>query len=420
MTGAYEELLSEGYLEGRHGSGTYVAAGLPAPLRAEPMARARWLGKPPPPPLDATVEGDAGAIWFRMGAASVEPPPPATWRAFWHSVGNTPAATGPGPGAGDPALRRAIARYLGRARGIACSAEDVIVTSGASQAIDLVVRAIIQPGDRVGYEEPGYPSVRGLFVAAGARLVPVPVDENGLVVERIPAAQPAPLVVVVTPSHQYPLGVRMSVGRRLALLAWAEEHDALVLEDDYDSEYRFDAPPLPALAGLGGARRVVYAGTFSKVLAPALRVGYLVVPPALRERTERLIRLGDYHPPLPIQEALATFIEAGQLDRHIRRMRRTYAEKRVALRAAMEPLRPGAELIGLEAGLHACLIFRDASDPDAVAARARERGVIVSTLDNYYLGLPDRRGLVLGYGGLDVSEITEGGAILCEVIRSLR
>jgi GntR family transcriptional regulator/MocR family aminotransferase len=224
--------------------------------------------------------------------------------------------------------------------------------------------------------------------------------------------------VYVTPSHQYPLGVRLPVSRRLALLTWAQTHDRLIIEDDYDSEFRYDAAPLPAMAGLDTGGRVGYIGTFSKVLAPALRVGYLVLPPLLRERIASggMMPLGLNPTPWPVQRALAQFITSGELERHIRRMRRHYAAKRAALTDALMPVRSLAQLQGLEAGLHAYLNLRTGLSARDIITQAAARGVFVQDVRPYYLGAPDRNGLLIGYGGLEVAAVRRGGGILAEVI----
>lgn len=416
---AYDDLFAEGYVEGVHGSGTYVAHDLPVlprPAMPTPLGSPRWLRQDPPP----VVEPDPphpGAIEFVLGKPAVRSVPPDIWKRIWAEIGSHPPPADYGAPAGDGALRAAIAGYLGRARGVACGPDDVVVTTGAVQSLDLIARAILAPGDAVAFEEPGYPVARHVLRAHGATIAPAPVDDDGLRVDLLPTGPDAPYAVYVTPSHQYPLGARMAVPRRMALLDWAAENDALVIEDDYDSEFRFDAPPLPALAGLDAAGRVAYIGTFSKVLSPALRVGYLVAPPPLRMRVTQLKRLADYHTPWPVQRALATFILGGHLERHIRRMRRMYADKRAALRAHLAPAEPWARLIGLEAGLHAYLDLRADIDADAVAAAALARGVAVSTLRAYYHGPVSRNGLLLGYGGLELPDIVLGATVLAEVIR---
>lgn len=414
---AYDELFAEGYVEGRHGSGTYVSGDLPAlprPSLPVPAGTPRWLRQPPPP---TEVERDVpGVIEFRLGRPFTSQLPADVWRRVWHDVSGQLPPSDYGAPAGDPELRAAIAGYLRRARGVACGTDDVIVTAGALQAVDLIARATLAPGDAVGFEEPGYPLTRQVLEGRGARLVPIPVDDDGLQVDRLPVGDDAPLLVYVTPSHQYPLGARMPVARRVALIEWALANDSLVVEDDYDSEFRFDAPPLPALAGLDETGSVAYIGTFSKVLSPALRVGYLVAPPPLRERVERYKRLTDFHTPWPVQRALAAFILGGHLERHIRRMRRHYGDKRAVLAETLAPVSGVAKLRGLEAGLHAFLELERGINPTRIVAGAAARGVSVSTLDSYYIGPPRQQGLLLGYGGLSIEQIATGAAVIADEI----
>jgi GntR family transcriptional regulator / MocR family aminotransferase len=416
---AYDELFAEGYVEGRHGSGTFVAADLPVlprPSLPTPAGAPRWLRAIPPAPVQEVTPD--GAIVFRMGRPETAHIPHDVWRRIWSEVAAELPPGDYGPTAGDPELREAIAGYLRRSRGVACSAEDVVVTAGAIQALDLIARAVLEPGDRVGFEEPGYYLAREALRSSGARLLPLPVDDDGLCVDALPQGADAPLLVYVTPSHQYPLGARMPVSRRMALIEWARASDGLVLEDDYDSEFRFDSPPLPALAGLDDTGRVAYIGTFSKVLSPALRVGYVVAPPPLRERIAHYKHLSDYHTPWPLQKALAAFVSGGHLERHIRRMRRHYADKRAALRAGLAPASRYAHLRGLDAGLHVFLELEEGLDPERVIALARGRGVIVTSVEGFYLSAqtPRANGLLLGYGGVALPEIERGMAVLSSAI----
>jgi GntR family transcriptional regulator / MocR family aminotransferase len=417
---AYDDLFAEGYLEGRQGSGTYIGSDLPPlpPLR-RPMqdASPRWLGKAH---LEAHGESRAPqAIAFRLGIPDISSLPPRAWRETWRSVtSRLPPNSFSAPN-GWPALREALVPYLGRSRGLACMPEDILITAGATHAIDLIARASISDGVAVGFENPGYPAARHILLTRGARIVPVPVDDDGMHVERLSDGPSAPLLVYTTPSHQYPLATRLSVARRLALLTWAETNDSLIVEDDYDSEFRFDTSPLPALASLDSADRVAYIGTFSKVLTPTLRVGYLVAPPLLRQRIEQLQSLTDEYVSWPLQQMLTDFIAQGRLDRHIRRMRQQYAQKRHALAQTLAPIARLAQLRGLEAGLHAYLELHSGLSDLLVAQRARERGVLVSTLGPYYVDFPDRSGLLLGYGSLELPDIIRGATILREVIEDV-
>lgn len=416
-TSAYDELFAEGYLEGRRGSGTYVGSDLPSlppPRPPMPDAAPRWLLNEP---RVAREEPDSPqTIAFRLGTPSISSLSPRIWREAWRTVTSRPLPDSYGALDADPALRTALALYLGRSRGLACTPEDILITAGATHALGLIARACLTPGDTVGFEEPGYPAARRILQAKGGRILPVPLDDDGMQVERLPHGTSAPPLVYTTPSHQYPLASRLSVSRRIALLSWAQANDSLIVEDDYDSEFRFDASPLPALASLDSAGRVAYIGTFSKVLTPALRVGYLVAPPLLRQSIEQLQYLTDEYVSWPLQQMLAAFISHGHLDHHIRRMRQQYARKRHTIAQTLAPIAHLAELRGLEAGLHAYLELRPDLNAQSVAQLARKRGVLVTVLDRYYLGTPDRSGLLLGYGSLDLPDIIRGATILAEVI----
>lgn len=414
---AYDELFAEGYLEGRRGSGTYVREDLPPLPRSTfpaPHTPPRWLRKAPP--LLREVSIPPQAIAFRLGIPSLSSLPPRIWREAWRTVTTHLPPNSHGPTDGDPALRTELAAYLGRSRGLACSPENILITAGATHALDLIVRATLSAGDYVGMEEPGYPSAQQTVLARQGRLLPVPVDDDGMQVERLPHGAGAPLLVYTTPSHQYPLGSRLAVDRRLALLAWAQANDSLIVEDDYDSEFRFDTSPLPALASLDEVGRVAYIGTFSKVLTPALRVGYLVAPPQLCERIRQLKYLTDEQVSWPLQQMLAAFIAEGHLDRHIQRMRQQYAQKRRTVAQTLAPIAHLARLRGLEAGLHVYLELGSSISASHVAHQARQRNVIVTPLDPYYLGSPDRSGLLLGYASLELPEIIQGMTVLREII----
>ncbi|MEE6257938.1 MocR-like pyridoxine biosynthesis transcription factor PdxR [Plantactinospora sonchi] len=409
---AYDRLTAEGFLVARVGSGTYVGDRQPATAsgpRAAPAGRgvrprAVWrsvpvVPRPPAPRYD-----------FRVGMPDARLFPLETWRRLVSrqlreaTVRNT-GYTDP---VGHPELRAALARHVGVARSVRAGADDILVTQGAQQAFDLVGRVLLEPGDRVAVEEPGYPPVRRLYQTLGARVTGVPVDGEGLVVSALP---PDTRLVYVTPSHQSPLGVPMSLARRSALLDWAERHDAVVLEDDYDSEYRFAGRPLEPLQSLDRHGRVVYVGSFSKTLLPMLRIGFLVAPTSLRPALSAARQLTDWHGDLTTQGALADFINEGQLSRHVRRTSREYAARRERLLAALDQhladrLRPVPSV----AGLHLCARPLPGTDPDlaTVVARARAAGVGVENLTDYCARRPGQAGLVLGYGGIALADIDEG------------
>lgn len=417
---AYDELFAEGFLQGRHGSGTYVGKGFPpppAPRRPAPDVPPRWLKKAPP--MAREEELVPQAIAFRLGTPSISSLPPRVWRESWRTVTAHLPPGSYGPVSGNLELRTALAAYLGRSRGLACTPEDILITAGATHAFDLILRATLSAGDYVGCEEPSYPAARQIVQAREGRILPIPVDDDGMLVEQLPRGHAAPLLVYTTPSHQYPLGTRLAVCRRLALLAWAQTHDSLIIEDDYDSEFRFDTSPLPALASFDDAKRVAYIGTFSKVLTPALRIGYLVAPPRLCERIRQIMYLTDEQASWPAQQMLAAFLSQGHLDHHIRRMRQQYAQKRHSLAQTLAPIAHLARLRGLEAGLHAYLELETSISATLVAHLARQRNVIVTPLDAYYLGSPDRSGLLLGYAGLEIPDIIRGVTVLMEIIEQV-
>jgi len=324
----------------------------------------------------------------------------------------------------DPAgyrlLREAIAAHIGVTRGVRCTADQVIVVSGAQAALDLAARILLDSGDRAWIEDPGYPGARGALAGAGAQLVPIPVKADGLDVGAGRARYPEARLAYVTPSHQFPLGVTMSLAQRLALLEWANEAGAWILEDDYDSEYRFSGRPLEALQGLDSTGHVVYLGTFSKVLFPALRLGYLVVPPDLTEVFVAVRLFADRHVPILEQMALADFITEGHFARHIRRMHTVYAQRRATLLAAVAS--ELGELLAVhapEAGMHLVGWLPPRVDDAAVAQQAAKHGVEVIPVSAFRQEPMPRGGLVLGYAAVNEQEIRDGVHRLALAIRSV-
>lgn len=420
---AYDDLLAAGYLVGRVGAGTYVSADLPSVPTSVPVPLAsdgipRWLRGAPVTP--AVTEPGAGGneIDFRVGQPAVARLSDAAWKRAWRRVAEEELPGAYADAAGDPELREEIAAYLRRSRGVVCGAEDVVVTSGTIQGLHLVARAVLASGDTAAFEDPGYRLARQVLREHGAQVLPVPVDDDGLRVTELPVGEGAPSLVYTTPSHQFPLGSRLSLPRRHALLAWARAQDSLIVEDDYDGEFRYDTAPLPALAALD-ASRVVYLGTFSKVLSPALRVGYVVAPPALREPLIALKTVADYHTSWPVQRALAHFLRSGDLERHLGRMRRVYARKREVLVRELAGVGALARVGGLEAGFHVHLELDARLSAADVARRAQARGVRVSVLAPFYASDPAPDGLVLGYGGLEPEQIVRGARVLVEVMSAM-
>ncbi|MDN3359999.1 PLP-dependent aminotransferase family protein [Actinomadura sp. DC4] len=396
VTAAYEQLYAEGWLEGRHGSGTYVAD--IAPAAAEMRERDDGSGGRP---------AEAGVIDLRPGvpwSGALDTP---AWRRAWRLASNASPVARPDL-RGLPGLRAALVEHLRRSRGVACPPERVLVTRGATSGLDLLAATVLRPGDRVGVEEPGYPNARSVLAARGATVVPCPVDEDGLMVDALPEGL---RLVYTTPSHQYPLGGRLPVPRRQALIAWARRNDALIAEDDYDSEFRYDVAPLPALYGLG-PDHTVYLGTTAKALAPGVGVGWLVARPELVEAIVGTREwLGDRTSTVP-QEAVRILIERGDLDRHVRRMRAEYARRRVAVAETLGHL----PLYGDTAGLHV-VVGLPAGTVDGVVERAAAQGVLLSALDDRYAGVPGVHGLVLGYGGATVPQLRSGCSLVRRLVR---
>ena len=409
---AFDQLLAEGYFESRHGSGTYVSRALPEDAPGAPRAEGPRPGPRPVARRSDVLARRATPPWlggrgaFRVSQPALDHFPFAAWARLVarQARGGTPAAWHYGSPLGDPALRETLAAYLRTARAVRCEPSQIMIVAGSQQGLEIAARALLDPGDAVWVEEPGYGGARDALTMAGARLVPVPVDAEGLDVAAGTRASRRARAVVVTPSHQYPLGATMSASRRMQLLDWARSAGAWVIEDDYDSEYRYDTQPVAALQGLDRDARVVYLGTFSKVLFPALRVGYVVVPPDLVERFAAVRDAMDIFPPALLSAALADFIAFGHFARHLRRTSALYRERRAALVDALRALGPRWRVAGSQAGMHLVALCGRRGD-DAIARQAARDGLWAMPLSSCYLGAPGRRGLVLGYGGVTADEI---------------
>ena len=431
VTAAYEQLIAEGYAETRQGARTQVAQGL-GPAPAPP-------GQPAPPDLpdqlsaygQRMAEFDLPPVFegawmvadFRYGDLAAADFPVLGWRrAVGAALLRRQARLRYGDPQGSSNLRAALQGYLWRARGLRCEAEQIVVVNGSQQGLDLCARLLLDPGDRVVVENPGYALARQVFLAAVAEVVPVAVDRDGLRTDGLPAAR----LAYATPSHQFPLGGVMSAGRRRELLAWARRTGAYVIEDDYDSEYRFDIAPIPPLQALDDAGRVIYLGTVSKTLSPTLRLGYLVVPAALAPVFAKAKRLADRHTPSLEQEALAALIESGAYERHVRRVRRRNGERRAALLAALSAtLGDAATVVGADAGLHVAVWLNGVprAREDALTARAHAAGLGLYPVTPLYASAqaaarPDTAGLVMGYASLDERAIERGVRTLGQVLET--
>jgi GntR family transcriptional regulator / MocR family aminotransferase len=404
VNGAYAQLFAEGWIEGRHGSGTYVAPGAPG-------TPAATVTKPGPVAADNPASRYSpvtpAVIDLRPGIPWIAGIDRAAWRRAWRTAGLQPAPA-PGP-RGLARLREALTGYLRRSRGVQCDSDEILVTHGIAGGLGLIAAALLRPGDRVGIEEPGYPVAREVLAASGARLVPCPVDADGLLIGELPAGLK---LIYTTPSHQYPLGGRLSVPRRWALIAWARAHGALIAEDDYDGEFRYDVTPLPALYGLD-PEVVIYLGSTTKICTPELRVGWLAARPELVTRLAETSGRLDAWPAGPAQHAALALLTGGDLERHVRRMRHEYTRRRSALTEAFADGRAG-QLLGDQAGIH--LVLPTRRDADEIAAAAGQRGVAVGTLTRFYCGPVTRSGLVIGYGGATLADVARGGRILHQIL----
>ena len=418
---AFEQLVAEGYLQARVGSGTTVSSIAPDMLlniSAAPTDSAT-VG---PTELSLSARGRvlAGTVRsapdphrraFQPGLPAFDAFPFSTWSRLLvrHSRKPSPDLLGYGQNGGHPALRSAVSEYLGTARGVNCSPDQVIVVGGAQAGLDLVTRMLLDPGDTAWMEEPGYPGARSALLGAGARLHPVPVDDDGLDVAAGERAAPRARLAYVTPSYQYPLGTTMSLERRLRLLEWAQRANSWIIEDDYDSEYRYRGRPLSALQGLDTAERVIYVGTFSKTMFPALRLAYLVVPRGLVAVFRRALRHTGQDAPLAIQAAAADFISEGHYASHLRRMRALYADRLHRFsRLLMEQLGHVLELGPADAGMQLAAYLPQSMDDREIARRAEEAGLNVAALSTFYLRECPQPGLLLGYAAVPEAEMREG------------
>ncbi|MBZ7922316.1 PLP-dependent aminotransferase family protein [Ensifer adhaerens] len=440
VTAAYEQLLSEGFLESRQGAPSRVALlhdqqtvkplaeGTPSgavSLPATPVRLSRFGATLAEGPVWAPPQSDALIADFRYGDLSAPDFPAQAWRRSVNAAlrRRQPRLAYDDPG-GSAHLRTALQAYLWRARGLRCEPQQIVIVNGSQQGLDLAARVLVDPGDRVAVEDPGYVMARRVFAAAGAEVVPIAVDEEGLRTEAL-AGLDAVRLAYVTPSHQFPLGSVLSARRRQELLSWSGRTGAYVIEDDYDGEYRYDIRPIPPLQTMAHAENVLYLGTISKSLSPMLRLGYLVVPPPLYPAFAAAKQLVDRHSPSLDQEALAEMIASGAYERHIRRNRRSNGRRRTALLAALKAeLGDQVTITGADAGLHVVVWFDrlEKAEEGALIARARAAGIGLYQVSPLYADCeaghrPDRAGVLMGYASLDVSKIGKGVAALARVLR---
>jgi GntR family transcriptional regulator / MocR family aminotransferase len=416
---AYDQLVAEGFLLGISGAGTFVAEGsrLEVPILRSAISRPGGDITPSAaPPREREREGsnDERLIDFRLGRPALDLVPYRAWARLEYEarLGSPPESLGSAPPEGRQELREALRAYLWRRRGIECRTDQIVITSGALQGLSLLSGLLLRSGTEVLFEDPGHRLVREVFMARGARILPAPVDEEGLRVDLLPRAR-RPALAFVTPSHQFPLGGCLSIQRRVALVEWARAAGCLVVEDDYESEFRYDVGPVSSIQRLD-PENVVYVGTFSKVFFPAIRLGYLVLPERLVEGYVAGKRMTDrYCAPMP-QLAMAGFIREGGLDRHIARMRKTYRRRRDALIDALLASFPGgAEILGRATGLHVAVSFKGIAFDAPLVEAVRRAGVGLHPVDGYAIVKGSHESTVaMGYSHLDIGDIEAGVEIL--------
>lgn len=434
VTTAYDQLLAEGYIESQVGHGTSVVSLPPEHLiNVAPVRHAPFSVSSGHPALSQRGKLIAGMTFmaadeaffadvppFRAGAPALDAFPFALWSRLVqrHTRTSFPATGLYQQPHGYRPLREAIAAHIGVTQGVRCTAEQVLIVSGSQQALDLAARMLLDPGDAVWIEDPGYPGTRNALLAAGAHLLPVPVDAEGISVSQGRVLASHARLAATTPSHQFPLGVTMSLSRRLELLEWARQSNAWILEDDYDSEYRFIGRPLSTLQGLDNTQRVLYIGTFSKVMFPSLRLGFLVVPPDLVEAFANIVHTTTYHHSLLEQMALADFISEGHFARHLRAMRTLYAERASTfVRIAHEELGSLMEVNMPHTGLHIVGWLPPGVNDRLVAYKAHVQGVEVTPLSTFAQAPLVRGGLLFGYATFEEDIIRFGLHRLASALR---
>lgn len=428
---AFEQLRSEGYVEGRVGSGTYVSQTLPDQLLQAPKATSRPTQRQRRLSLSAYARrlqplrrADSKRVRaFRANLPALDQFPIALWAQVASRRLRRVSASllAGGEALGYRPLREAVADYLNTSRGVKCSADQVLIISGVQEALNRAAHLLLDPGEKVWMEEPGYPGATLAFRSVGGDVCPVPVDSEGLNLEAGIKRWRGPRMVYVTPGHQFPLGVTMSLRRRLSLLEWARRAQAIIFEDDYDSEYRYSGRPIPALQGLDKARVVIFAGSFSLVLFPSLRLGYVVVPPDMVDIFAAAASVSTHHPPLIDQAILCDFIREGHFARHVRRMRQLYAERlAVLIESARARLGGLLEIGDVEAGLRTVGWLRHGISAERVTQSAAEHDVEVVPLSRYGYGRSPRNGLVLGFAAVDGRELKRGVEGLARALEASR
>jgi GntR family transcriptional regulator / MocR family aminotransferase len=420
---AYEHLLAEGYVESRHGSGTFIAGDLTG-LASRRRVAPRETKRPMPTSAQTFSDFERSAVQsdarpFNTGRTLIDARTAETWRRLTHGAvrrlgANDLGYTDP---AGLAELRGNICDYLRAARSVRCDPEQIVITAGTQQAIDIAIRVLLTPGDEVWVEDPGYPLTHAQLLLAKARPHPIPVDAQGLVVDAGLRTAPRARTAFVTPSHQFPTGVALSMARRLELLAWARQSGAFIVEDDYTSEFRYSGPPLASLQGLDDTEQVIYVGTLNKALFPGLRIGYAVVPRALLQAFVGARYLIDRQPATLQQAVVCEFMQQGHFASHIRRMRQLYREQRDALaQTLMHRAADWLDVTVPDQGMHLVAYLRDGRSDLAIEAAAQRAGIVVRAISRFYRAVSPRPGLMLGFSGFPRQLIVPAAARLARLV----
>jgi GntR family transcriptional regulator / MocR family aminotransferase len=423
VVSAYEQLLAEGYVESRRGSGTSIASGLTG-LASRPRHPPRLMRRALPTSAQTFPEFERSAVQsdarpFNTGRTLIDAHTAETWRKLTHRAVRGLGANDLGytDAAGLIELRASICDYLRAARSVRCDPEEVVITAGTQQAIDLAIRVLLKAGDDVWVEDPGYPLTHAQLLLAKVRPHAIPVDAEGLMVDAGRRTAPRARAVFVTPSHQFPTGVPLSMARRLELLAWARRSGAFIVEDDYTSEFRYSGPPLASLQGLDDGEQVIYVGTLNKALFPGLRIGYAVVPRALLSAFVSARYLIDRQPPTLQQAVVSEFMQQGHFAAHIRRMRQLYREQRDALAETL--MCRAADWLDVavpDQGMHLVAYLRNGSSDIAVELMAERAGVVVRAISRFYRAVRPRPGLMLGFSGFPRQLIVPSAARLATLV----
>lgn len=434
VVNAYDQLFAEGYLEGKAGSGTFVASSLPEEYLHTPKTKKISAMRRVTRKLELSAYGDhlrgnlptiernhspTTVVPFQHGAIAIDEFPFDIWTKIAQKrlKYSHRDLGGYGEPAGYLPLRQAISAHLSSSRGVVCDESQVIITAGTQQAVFLISRVLLTSGDRVWFEDPGHTSALDILAAAGANIEHVPVNDGGFDLDRAIVSGKKAKLVYVTPSRQFPLGMTMSLQRRLNLLEWASENDAWIIEDDYDSEFRYSGRPLPALQGLDRHSRVLYVGTFSKTVFPGLRLGCVVVPPDLVDIFSAARALTDLHGPITDQMILAEFIADGHFERHVRRMRTLYRERQESLISEVEKSLGGfLDIAKSDAGMHLIGWLPKGVSDVTVSAKAAEHGMRIAPVSRYAEKKLERGGLMLGYTAFNERQIREGVKKLAEIL----